>query len=1068
MTVARLIRNSIVHHRRIHLAVALAVATASMVLSGALLVGDSVRGSLRALALQRLGRIDDVLVSPRFFRQQLATQLAAQPGLADEVAVSEPAIFLAASLTDPSTGHLAGQVTLIGSRAGFWELGSGGPRRPPRADEIVLNTHLAGQLNVGVGAAVMLQIGQPGDIPADSPLGRKTDTIRRERFVVREIIPTAGLGRFGLQPSQQLPSNAFVALETVQKMLDRSGRVNAILVARRSTAADPADAGRRLAAWLHPQLTDFGLRLDEVHLRDGPRTVTRYFHLTSDRLLLAPPVVAAARRAWQGHTVQEALTYLANSISQADQAIPYSTVTAIDSIPGLGPLWDDDGRPLRLREDQIALNDWGTRDGNLSVRIGDTLSVTYFEPDTTHGQVREASVGFQLAAVVPLGGDGGPLTPAADRALTPEVPGVTDQAAMDDWNPPFPFDATRIRPRDEAYWRAYRATPKGFVSLGAGRRLWGSRFGDTTSIRVAADTDMTREGLAQQLLAEIDPLQLGFVFQPIKSQALQASSGTTPFDVLFLLFSAFLIAAALMLVSLLFRLGIEQRAAEVGMFLALGFRPATITWLLAVEGFIVAGVGALFGTLAGLGYAAVMLAGLRTWWLEAVSTPFLRLHPTAGSLTIGLLGGLTAGGLTILGSLHRAGHLPPRLLLAGRFWQDDWRPQAVRRWPRWTAAGAMLLASALAGVAMLRGGEMRTGIFFTAGGLVLLAGLLEIHVRLQLAGKSSAAVNRYGSWWLARSNAARNPLRSTLTIGLMATACFLIIAVSAFRLDETDAASGGYNLLAQSTAPIYHDLSSQGGQFELGIDPLTAQLLAKTETIALRVQAGQDASCLNLYRPRQPRILGLPRGISPTFRWAAVAADTHNPWDLLHRPPPPSDPAAPDRAVKTVPVILDENTAMYSLHLWKGVGESLTLEDERGRPVRLQIVALLKNSIFQGDVLMSDENFLKMFPSTGGHRMFLMRTAEGTVQQLQAGLERRLSDFGFDVTRTQRRLEELFAVQNTYLATFQSLGGLGLLLGTCGLATVQLRNVMARRGELAVMRAAGFRRRHLAAIVMIE
>ena len=70
--------------------------------------------------------------------------------------------------------------------------------------------------------------------------------------------------------------------------------------------------------------------------------------------------------------------------------------------------------------------------------------------------------------------------------------------------------------------------------------------------------------------------------------------------------------------------------------------------------------------------------------------------------------------------------------------------------------------------------------------------------------------------------------------------------------------------------------------------------------------------------------------------------------------------------------------------------------------------------------------------------------------------------------RASGRLAGFFAVQNTYLSTFQSLGGLGLLLGTFGLATVQLRSVLERRGELALMRAAGFRRTLLARLVMIE
>src|SRR4029078_9338483 len=90
------------------------------------------------------------------------------------------------------------------------------------------------------------------------------------------------------------------------------------------------------------------------------------------------------------------------------------------------------------------------------------------------------------------------------------------------------------------------------------------------------------------------------------------------------------------------------------------------------------------------------------------------------------------------------------------------------------------------------------------------------------------------------------------------------------------------------------------------------------------------------------------------------------------------------------------------------------------------------------------------------------------VSAVAGALEEGLGVFGFDAQKTTERLAEFLAVQNTYLSTFQSLGGLGLLLGTFGLATVQLRNVLERRGELALLRATGFRRRRLAQLVMIE
>ncbi len=103
-----------------------------------------------------------------------------------------------------------------------------------------------------------------------------------------------------------------------------------------------------------------------------------------------------------------------------------------------------------------------------------------------------------------------------------------------------------------------------------------------------------------------------------------------------------------------------------------------------------------------------------------------------------------------------------------------------------------------------------------------------------------------------------------------------------------------------------------------------------------------------------------------------------------------------------------------------------------------------------------------------GYRYFLTDAATTDGKQVASSLEEQFSDEGLDLTSTDRLLTELLAVQNTYLSTFQSLGGLGLLLGTLGLAAVQVRNVVQRRRELALMRATGFRTAQLSALVIRE
>ena len=200
------------------------------------------------------------------------------------------------------------------------------------------------------------------------------------------------------------------------------------------------------------------------------------------------------------------------------------------------------------------------------------------------------------------------------------------------------------------------------------------------------------------------------------------------------------------------------------------------------------------------------------------------------------------------------------------------------------------------------------------------------------------------------------------------------------------------------------------------------------------------------------------------FAFAASAASTptqqHNPWRLL-------ESMAGDTEDGAVPVIIDKETAMYSLGLYRGVGERFTFSYDN-RPIDFRVVGLLSLSVLHGNLLIAESDFRRLFPAISGDRYALIRTPPERTDEVARLLEDRLGDEGLDATRTDRIMEGLMALQNTYLRTFQSLGGLGLLLGTFGLAAVQLRSVLERRGELALLRAAGFRRARLAQLVLFE
>jgi ABC-type antimicrobial peptide transport system permease subunit len=228
-----------------------------------------------------------------------------------------------------------------------------------------------------------------------------------------------------------------------------------------------------------------------------------------------------------------------------------------------------------------------------------------------------------------------------------------------------------------------------------------------------------------------------------------------------------------------------------------------------------------------------------------------------------------------------------------------------------------------------------------------------------------------------------------------------------------------------------------------------------------RVRPGDDASCLNLYQPRNPRIIAPTDDFIASGRFefqnslAESNDEKNNPWLLLTR-------ESPDGAI---PVIADADSLTYVLHL--KLGDEFILQRQNG-PVRLRVVASLADSVLQSELVMSDKNFLRLFPEEEGFRFFLIDTPVDQSATIATNLEDRLTDFGFDVVSTSERLASFHRVENTYLSTFQMLGGLGLLLGTLGMAAVLLRNVLERRRELALLRAVGYNSSHFSLMVIAE
>jgi ABC-type lipoprotein release transport system permease subunit len=1019
VTTATLVRRGLAHHRRVHAAAVLGVATATAVLGGALLVGESVRGSLRDLALERLGGTHHVVRAGRDVREALAADLGAIPIIATT-----------GSVTAEDSGRRASGAAVFGVDDRFWRL-HGGRRRGPDDREAFLSPALAEELAAGPGGTVLVAVERPADIPSSSLFGRRDDLARTVRVSVAAAVPAAEGGEFALEPTQRPVRAVFVPLALLQRTIERPGRVNTLLVGSGTDAAAVASRVRAAAT-----LDDLGVRVRAVG--GGAVAVESASGLVDGALARAAGEAAAD----VARPTSSVLTYLANAIRANGREVPYSVVAAVDgaALAAFGVAAPAGDPP------PIVLNDWTARE--LRAAPGDRVALDYYLWHD-EGRLETASAEFAVAAVVPMTGL------AADRDLVPEYPGITTSEHLADWDPPFPLDLGRVRPVDEEYWTRHRATPKAFVPLAVGQRLWGHRLGALTSVRVAA---ADAEAYAHAVRARLDPLALGLAVDPARERALASAEGATDFGEYFTYFSAFLVASALLLAVLFFRLGLEQRASELGLLRAVGFTPARLRRAFLAEATVVALAGGALGAAGGTAWAGALVTALGTVWSGAVGTRALALHVAPAPLLLGAAIVIACALAAAAWTLRDLGRRSPRALLSG-----ETGPPAARASPSWRAALALAAAALALTAATAAGGVPPVAGFFGAALVLLAAALASTRAWLRRPASGPVPAGAAGIARLGWRGARHRPGRSVLVVALIASATFLVAAVGAFRRDPAhdarrDSGTGGYTLLAESAVPIPHDLALPSGRAEVGLEgEWPVRRVAR-----FHLREGDDTSCLNLYRPRDPRVIAPePRFLAEGgFRFReSLAADAEtkaNPWLLLER----VDPGG------AAPVIADAASLQYVLH--RKVGDEIAIERPGAPPVRLRVVASLEDSVFQSELVMGESAFRRRFPDRDGYRVFLLDAPAAGEGDLTARLESALGDEGLDVTRVGDRLAAFHRVENTYLATFQSLGALGLALGTVGLGAVLLRNALERRREIALLRALGYRPGQVSGILVAE
>ena len=983
----RLLQRNLLHFRGVNLAVIAGMAVATAVLSGAMMVGDSVRGSLRELTLQRLGNIDYAIISTRFFDDSLANRVLAAAPISNW---RRPRSFKARHPTN---------------QPGFTPLTC---RLPPGRGlnvdrgKCVINGELADSLGIkSPGATLLFSLPNGSDAPREGALDRRSrgDTISDLRVEVSNIVREPGVvSLFNPNGGQRAARNAWVSLSDLQDAIDRPGGINALMAHRRSGKADAAgltklnDAVAGVVA-----LDDYGLTrtsgasepgvastspsgaareadstepaATQTSPVEGPPASPAQVQIASRSTYIAPPIVEAADAAAKslGVPLQKISVNLLTSVSAAGVADPGlksvsvgvadprpgSPTPATETTPGptsatsldqsgerlpsteptLTPtlsrstgrggnaanagralpanpdsvagvadpgsasttppsqvdqpprvihyavaagVSDLDGHPLAANE--MAVNQW-TAD-QLGVKAGDPVTIDFYER-APNGELRNASAShpssdltFIVAHVLPMEGIG------ADPTLPPDYKGLTDADSVANWNPPegLKIDKSLVTKDDEAYWKDYRAAPKIFVSFDTARNLWGGVYGDVTGLRVPAEK---ADAFCDALQKKISPASMQMTFRAIKSEQLAAAGSGTDFGEYFLYFSFFLIVAAVLLVAMLFRLGIEQRARQLGLLSAVGFPPAIVRRLALAEGLILALIGGAIGSIGAVAYTWLIIAGLRTWWVGAVGTTAMHLYVKPLTLIIGYLSGVIVAMLAVWWAAWRVGRVPVASLLSGSWENQPGRTRPTGRVLR--VLGMICVLCGLAALALAAFKRQAANEAFLAGGSLLLCGSLTwlagalharpLHARpwqsprrprvsspdqkkpIDIPTPPSPARTlpsdaRAGSGELAKSssgnslrsqhglearatihslfslgirNATRHTARSVLSVGLIAFAVFTLIVAAGMRQvtssngDDKKSGTGGYRLVLKAAIPIFGDLNTAEGRKLAGI-----------------------------------------------------------------------------------------------------------------------------------------------------------------------------------------------------------------------------------------------------------
>lgn len=728
----------------------------------------------------------------------------------------------------------------------------------------------------------------------------------------------------------------------------------------------------------------------------------------SSSYFIPETIIRAIERNSADTKMTKSMSWFVNSFDSETAKASYGFVLGTDS-EGLS------GNEIILNSEMAS---------KINAEVGGKITLRYYPADYRRDP-KELSASFTVKKII-----------KADEAekfriLVPGIPGLTGKSDCSEWDAGIDIDFSRITEYDKDYWRKYGTTPKALISLDTASEIWRNRFGRISAVKIADCVSV----MAKLNSAGFTLADAGITVDAPAGKFLADAEHGVDFSGLFIGLSFFVIAGAGLLVFVMQKLHFELRRADIGTMSACGFTSRRTAHLLLAETLSVSLAGALAGALVfGPAASVLILHALDTVWRGVSGNATIVYDLTSQSILIAVIAGFAVNAAAAFFSLKSA--------LSGTIHEKEMFAPVKPSIKIFTIGAVIILCAKILTFSEFIFGLEKISWLFVVSGTLWLTGLLIMFHCAMFRGHGFRISGLPVSAW--KNNTARAE-QSTAVVAMLSVGVFMTVAVGLNRIeaghDGIQSGTGGYSEYIETALPVTlkEALGDSGNK----------------SILPIRKKDGSNADCLNLNRVSTPRILAFD--VSKTaerkaFSFRASLDGRHAAWNMLDENP------GGDGTV--IPAAADADVIRWSLQ--KKLGDELEISGSDGRKYKLKLVAALAPSVFQGAVVISEKNYLRLFPESSGYNLFL--ADENTADTLKNKLEK----YGVSAESCSARLQRFCDLQNSYLMIFLELGTLGLVLGSMGAACAAARNMSERTSEDMLMLALGFGRSQIERLHIYE